>query len=202
MSDDSSTNEPVSLAVWLADLRVILGPSGGPGLTEEDQVALLDVARIAAPSTTFVAGLACERRHGSTPAVRDRCRGCSWRELGDAGRLRAVAAWVLTGGERLPRGGSPQGAPWCTFPPRQSLTLGRALAVARADQQPVPDREWTASLSPDTAGRNKENSGPACSWPEVAWVSAGMSATLARPSRGRAPDTPSGTLPLSLGIQP
>ena len=67
MPDDRSTNEPVSLGVWLEDLMRILGPSGGPELTDEEQTALLDIARIAAhtseriaaPLSTFIAGVAC-----------------------------------------------------------------------------------------------------------------------------------------------
>jgi hypothetical protein len=67
MPDDRPTNELVPLAVWLVVLGGILGPSGGPGLTEEETAALLDIARIAthtservaAPLTTFMAGVAC-----------------------------------------------------------------------------------------------------------------------------------------------
>jgi hypothetical protein len=67
MPDERPASEPIPLAVWLEELGDILGPSGGPGLTEEEQTALLDIARIAAhtservaaPLTTFVAGVAC-----------------------------------------------------------------------------------------------------------------------------------------------
>lgn len=67
MPDDRPTNEPVPLAVWLEELGGILGPPGGPGPTDEEQTALLDIARIAAhtserisaPLSTYMAGLAC-----------------------------------------------------------------------------------------------------------------------------------------------
>lgn len=67
MSDDRPTSEAIPLAVWLENLGGILGPPGGPGLSEEEQAALLDIARIAAhaseriaaPLSTFIAGIAC-----------------------------------------------------------------------------------------------------------------------------------------------
>jgi hypothetical protein len=69
MPDDRSMSESVPLADWLKELGGFLGPSGGPGLpapTDEEQAALLDLARvaahncerIAAPLTTFMAGVA------------------------------------------------------------------------------------------------------------------------------------------------
>jgi len=65
MSDDRPTTEPIPLAEWLRDVGDILELSGG--VTEEEQVVLLDIARIAAhtservaaPLTTFMAGVAC-----------------------------------------------------------------------------------------------------------------------------------------------
>ena len=67
MPGDRPTTDPVPLAVWLEKIGDTLGPSGGPGLTEEEQAALLDIARIAAhtseriaaPLSTYLAGLAC-----------------------------------------------------------------------------------------------------------------------------------------------
>lgn len=67
MPEDRLTGEPIPLTEWLEDLGDILGPTGGLGLTEEEQAALLDIARIAAhaserisaPLSTFIAGLAC-----------------------------------------------------------------------------------------------------------------------------------------------
>jgi len=82
MPDDRPTNELVPLAAWLKELGGILGPSGGLGLTDEEQDALLDIARIAAhtseriaaPMSTFMAGLAC----ASVPAAE---RGAALRSL-------------------------------------------------------------------------------------------------------------------------
>jgi len=82
MPDDHPTNELVPLAAWLEELGGILGPSGGLGLTDEEQDALLDIARIAAhtseriaaPMSTFMAGLAC----ASVPAAE---RGAALRSL-------------------------------------------------------------------------------------------------------------------------
>jgi hypothetical protein len=67
MPDDRPTSESIPLAVWLEKLGGILGPPGGPGLSDDEQTALLDIARIAdhtseriaAPLSTFMAGLAC-----------------------------------------------------------------------------------------------------------------------------------------------
>jgi hypothetical protein len=67
MPDDRPTSETIPLAIWLEALGGILGPSGGPGPTDEEQTALLDIARIAAhtserisaPISTYIAGLAC-----------------------------------------------------------------------------------------------------------------------------------------------
>lgn len=71
MPEDRPDNEVNALADWLEDLMRILGPPGGPGLTDEEQAALLDIARvaahrserIAAPLSTFLAGVA----YGSLP---------------------------------------------------------------------------------------------------------------------------------------
>jgi hypothetical protein len=65
MPDDRPTIEPIPLADWLRDLGTTLELP--EGVTEEEQVALLDIARIAAhtseriaaPLTTFMAGIAC-----------------------------------------------------------------------------------------------------------------------------------------------
>jgi hypothetical protein len=67
MPDDRLASEPIPLALWLEKLGGISGPSGGPGHSQEEPTALLDIARsaahtserIAAPLTTFVAGVAC-----------------------------------------------------------------------------------------------------------------------------------------------
>ena len=67
MPDDRPTSESIPLATWLEALGGILGPSGGPGPTDDEQTALLDIARIAAhtserisaPISTYIAGLAC-----------------------------------------------------------------------------------------------------------------------------------------------
>ena len=67
MPGDRPTRETFPLTQWLETLGGILGPSGGPGLTEEEQAALLDIARIAAhtseriaaPLSTYMAGLTC-----------------------------------------------------------------------------------------------------------------------------------------------
>lgn len=67
MPEERPTSEAIPLAIWLEELGGILGPSGGPGLTDEEQTALLDIARIAAhtseriaaPLSTFMAGVAC-----------------------------------------------------------------------------------------------------------------------------------------------
>jgi hypothetical protein len=67
MPGDRPASEGIPLADWLEKLGGILGPSGGPGLSDEEQTALLDIARIAAhtseriaaPLSTFMAGLAC-----------------------------------------------------------------------------------------------------------------------------------------------
>lgn len=66
MPEDRPTRESIPLTQWFETLGGILGPSGGPGLSEEEQAALLDIARIAAhdseriaaPLTTFLAGVA------------------------------------------------------------------------------------------------------------------------------------------------
>ena len=67
MPEDSPISEPIPLEAWLQRLANILGPEGGPGLSDDEQAAILDVARlaahkserIAAPLTTFMAGFAC-----------------------------------------------------------------------------------------------------------------------------------------------
>jgi len=67
MPDDSPVSGPIPLEAWLQRLANIMGPAGGPGLSDDEQAAILDVARlaahkserIAAPLTTFMAGLAC-----------------------------------------------------------------------------------------------------------------------------------------------
>jgi hypothetical protein len=66
MPDDRSSGSPIPAAVWLGSVHDAVGPSGGAPLTEEEQTALLDIARIAAhsseritaPLTTFLAGVA------------------------------------------------------------------------------------------------------------------------------------------------
>lgn len=67
MPEERPRSDTIPLAIWLEELASILGPSGGPGLTDEEQTALLDIARIAAhtseriaaPLSTFMAGVAC-----------------------------------------------------------------------------------------------------------------------------------------------
>lgn len=84
MPEDRPTREPIPLTEWLEKLGAILGPSGGPGLSEEEQAALLDIARIAAhaservaaPLTTFLAGVAC----AGLPAAE---RGATLRSIAD-----------------------------------------------------------------------------------------------------------------------
>ena len=66
-ADDGAAGESVPLEEWLQKLANILGPAGGPGPTDDEQTALLDIARIAAhtseriaaPLSTYMAGLAC-----------------------------------------------------------------------------------------------------------------------------------------------
>ena len=63
-----STNGPSTMTVadWLARTLEELGPEGGASITSDEQQALLDLARIAAhrseriaaPLTTFLAGVA------------------------------------------------------------------------------------------------------------------------------------------------
>jgi hypothetical protein len=68
MTDDAQT-DTVSLAAWLAELHRIMGAEAGPSISEEEQTALLDIARmaahgserIAAPLSTFLAGVAFGR---------------------------------------------------------------------------------------------------------------------------------------------
>ena len=55
MPDDRPASEMIPLALWLEKLGGILGPSGGPGLSEEEQTALLDIARIAAHTSERIA---------------------------------------------------------------------------------------------------------------------------------------------------
>lgn len=58
--------ESVSLSAWLEGLHEIIGAGAGPAITAEEQAALLDIARIAAhgseriaaPLSTFLAGIA------------------------------------------------------------------------------------------------------------------------------------------------
>ena len=72
MPDDRSSGAAIPAADWLRSVHDAAGPSGGAPLTEEEQTALLDLARIAAhsseritaPLTTFLAGVA----YGSLPA--------------------------------------------------------------------------------------------------------------------------------------
>jgi len=67
MPDDRPTPERIPLADWLKDLADSLELP--EGVTEEEQTALLDIARIAAhtservaaPITTFMAGIACAK---------------------------------------------------------------------------------------------------------------------------------------------
>ena len=84
MPDDRSTSETIPLAIWLKELGGLLGPSGGPGPTDEEQTALLDIARTAAHTSerisallsTYIAGLACA---SLSPAE----RGVALRSLAD-----------------------------------------------------------------------------------------------------------------------
>ena len=67
MPDDRTATEPVPLEAFLQRLANTLGPDAGPGLSDDEQAAILDIARIAAhsseriaaPLTTYIAGLAC-----------------------------------------------------------------------------------------------------------------------------------------------
>lgn len=69
MPGDRPTGEAIPLTVWLEELAETLSPSGGPGPSEEENAALLDIARIAAhsseriaaPLSTYMAGLACAK---------------------------------------------------------------------------------------------------------------------------------------------
>ena len=55
MPDDRPASESIPLAQWLEKLGGILGPSGGPGLRDDEQEALLDIARIAAHASERIA---------------------------------------------------------------------------------------------------------------------------------------------------
>jgi hypothetical protein len=78
-------DEKLSLATWLDGVHRIIGAAGGPELSEAEQAALLDIARIAAhsservaaPLTTFLAGVAYgmvspDERAASLRALADR----------------------------------------------------------------------------------------------------------------------------------
>ena len=66
MPEDPTGDEKLSLAAWLDGVHRIIGSASGPELSEVEQEALLDIARIAAhsservaaPLTTFLAGVA------------------------------------------------------------------------------------------------------------------------------------------------
>lgn len=66
MPDAVPDGEKRPLASWLDDVHGILGAAGGSPISEAEQHALLDIARIAAhtseriaaPLTTFLAGVA------------------------------------------------------------------------------------------------------------------------------------------------
>ena len=72
MAQPGSQPAGIPLADWLARTHQELGSASGPGITPEEQLALLDLARIAAhgseriaaPLTTFLAGVAL----GALPA--------------------------------------------------------------------------------------------------------------------------------------
>lgn len=63
---DAAPWEGVSLTAWLDDLHRIIGAEAGATITSDEQEALLDIARIAAhsseriaaPLSTFLAGVA------------------------------------------------------------------------------------------------------------------------------------------------
>ena len=66
MPDDRPTDQAPDAASWLRSVHALLGTSAGAALTPGEQAALLDLARIAAhrseriaaPLTTFLAGVA------------------------------------------------------------------------------------------------------------------------------------------------
>jgi hypothetical protein len=66
MPDATDGGEKQPLTTWLDAVHAILGASGGQRISEAEQAALLDIARIAAhrseriaaPLTTFLAGVA------------------------------------------------------------------------------------------------------------------------------------------------
>lgn len=72
MPDDRPSGAAIPLATWLQSVHDAVGTEGGAPLTADEQTALLDLARIAAhrseriaaPLTTFVAGVA----YGTLPA--------------------------------------------------------------------------------------------------------------------------------------
>ena len=71
MPDDGS-GEKMPLAAWLDSLHELIGTASGSPLTPDEQTALLDIARIAAhgseriaaPLSTFLAGVA----YGALPS--------------------------------------------------------------------------------------------------------------------------------------
>jgi len=66
MPSDRPDSEAIALEDWLRSVHEVLGDAGGPPISEEERTALLDVARVAAhrservaaPLTTFLAGVA------------------------------------------------------------------------------------------------------------------------------------------------
>jgi hypothetical protein len=66
MPDDRPSGPAIPSTTWLASVHRILGDAGGAELTADERAALLDIARISAPSseritaplTTFLAGVA------------------------------------------------------------------------------------------------------------------------------------------------
>lgn len=66
MPSERPDGEAIALEDWLRSVHQVLGGAGGAPISEEERTALLDVARVAAhrservaaPLTTFLAGVA------------------------------------------------------------------------------------------------------------------------------------------------